>query len=149
MEFYRQVSKANQNKTEIKPTDIVISSGGTLSAWENRYGSYIWIGVAPEYSEILSDAEGYTDSADIEALGFCEYLNGKGSWLPFASGETVQVALDNLNEKLSGMPKELLERSSAYWERVTETFKTMERVSDGNYGISTAIDSGDLPATYS
>jgi hypothetical protein len=124
--------------------DAAVTAGCHLVIWENRYGGYLWAGVAPETSQMLSSAQGYTDSADMESAAFCEYLNDKGAWLPFASGATVQAALESLNAKLSARADVQLKRPSVYWERAEEAFDIIERASDGTYGIAMAIDKGLL-----
>lgn len=148
-DFANIVKDAHEKTPKPTALDFVISQGGVVSAWGYRYGNYVWVGVAPDYSlSILEDARNYTESADIEALGFCEYLNGKGQWLPFESGETVSTAISNLARKLGEYDQDILKRASAYWESVEETFRILSTVSDGNYGISSAIDAHMLPDRY-
>lgn len=129
----------------MKALDKMINKGFVVRIWEDRYSASIRAALGREYDRSFQTVCELTDSGDIEAAGFSEYINGVGEWLPFSCAETAEQALADLNKKLEKLPETQLERTSQWAEAVDSAYSKLLKISDGGYGIALAIDANALP----
>jgi hypothetical protein len=127
--------------------DKLLASGYIVRIWDDRYGAGIRAAIGREYDQVFISVCELTDSDDIEAAGFSEYLNNSGDWLPFSCAESSVKALIELEEKLEKLPAVQISKSSKWAEAVDHAYAELNRVATGGYGIASAIDTDTLPSS--
>jgi hypothetical protein len=138
--------KSDAERKSIHPlVNKLLNDGFYLKVWNDRYSAGIRIALGREYSLDFEQVCQITDSSDIEALAFSDYLLSSGSWLPFECGVTVQESLDLLEAKLTRLPFAQLSRSSDWAIHYDNTLEKLLKIANGGYGLARAIDSGRLP----
>jgi hypothetical protein len=127
--------------------DKLLASGYIVRIWEDRYSGGIRAAIGREYVQVFISVCELTDSDDIEAAGFSEYIINRGDWLPFSCADSALKALIELEEKLEKLPADQITKSSKWAKAVDHAYAELDRVATGGYGIASAIDAGTLPSS--
>lgn len=147
-QMLKAAAQFREDELSTHPTlNKFLKHGYQLKVWDDRYSAGIWVALGRDYSQEFSEVCELTESGDIEAAGFSEYILNTGAWLPFNCNVTILAALDDLEKKLSQLPCEQIERSSDWAKCYDLALKNIIENADGNYGIADAIDAGKLPST--
>lgn len=99
--------------------------GGGFFSFVSPYGNYV-----EEFSD-LADMPG-----DIQSTSFFFYIQNQGSWLPIIYSQNLEEGMALLEKKLSA------EVSAEWLEKVQNAYDKIIEVSDNNYGLDSAIQSG-------
>lgn len=116
---------------------LVSKNGWNLQSWQVRYGTGVFVVIAPQ-TGYLDQIREITTGANIEATEIGFYFNDEGAWLPVVEAQNVSEGLLNLEEKL----KEF-DGSDEWIRAVYDTFERIAEVNDGHYGLRIALDKKD------
>lgn len=112
----------------------LISRDWNLQCWKARYGSGVWLILAPQ-AGYLDQIREILTGGDIEATSLDSYFNNEGSWLPVVYATNFMEALSKLELKLEPFISSEKWLNGVFYaiERITE-------VNDGYYGIEIAVE---------
>jgi hypothetical protein len=110
-----------------------------LQSWRERYGSKgkFWAAVGPQEG-VIDGIRDISTGPDIPSIELSSFFYKAGVWLPVANEDTLEGALNRLNEKLLPIYKSNIWQSAVY-----DAFTRILEVSDQSYGLTIAVDKND------
>jgi len=111
--------------------DRLVTEGFAFQAWNDRYCKGVWaaLGLWESQVDIVRDL---SSAGDLDMIPAMDYVFS-ADWLPYVTGRTLADAMQQLEERLSLLPQDQLNRDSQWAELVS---KAIEALSDATSGRS-------------
>lgn len=119
-----------------------------FQAWNDRYSKGVWAALGLWENQI-DTVRDLSSAGDLDMIPAMDYVFS-AEWLPYATGRTLTEAIQNLEERLAGIPQEQLTRGSQWSNLVCQAIEALTEATWGRswYGDKKPDSLDDLPATF-
>jgi hypothetical protein len=101
-----------------------------FQSWNDRYGKGVWAALGT-YLYQVDVVRDLSDAGDMEMMWSWDYVFSS-DWLPYATGKSLMEAMLNLEERLSKLPHDQLERGSNWCNKVTAAIDELSQANREN-----------------
>lgn len=110
---------------------LVTNEGFFFQSWDDRYSKGVWaaLGLNDNHIDIVRDLSSAGDLDMIHAMDYMLYTN----WLPYVTAPTFVEAMQKLEDRLSSIPQDQINRNSQWAKLVS---KAIDDLGDATRGRS-------------
>ena len=128
---------------------LVTKEGFCFQAWDDRYSKGVWAALGVSENEI-DTVRDLSSAGDLDMIPAMDYVFS-ANWLPYVTGRNLLDDMQKLEERLTSLPQNQMNRGSQWAELVYQAIKSLSDATRGNrswYGGDTPESLNDLPATF-
>ncbi len=127
---------------------LVTQEDFSFQEWNDRYSKGVWaaLGLWENQVDIVRDL---SSDGDLDMIPAMDYVFSN-DWLPYVTGRTLGEAMQKLEDRLTLLPPEQLNRNSQWASLVQEALQSLADATRGRsyYGDRIPEHLADLPATF-